>query len=110
MTTYQRKIKRTEESKPNQDQKRFLVAELQSLASWGSHLNRELPEFKAPTPPREVRQYNRLVARLRADHKRKNDKRKKDFADAVNQVRKAIHFGTVDQALAAIENLTKRFS
>src|SRR5262252_3104913 len=103
MTTYKRKIKRTEERQMNQDQRRFLFAELQSLSGWGSHLIKELPAFKAPRPPKEVTAYNRLVAKLRAAHKRKNDHYKRDFAEAVNKVRKAIHFGTSDQALAAIE-------
>lgn len=106
----QRKVKLETGSMLNASQKSFLMTELANLTGWNGPLKKELPSPPPPRKPPYIRQWEHKVAMIAAKHKRENARYKARYNAAVADVRRAIHFGTPKEALAAIEKLTKEFA
>ena len=83
----------------NQDQKRYLLQELNRLTSWGSSLQRERKRDPKPKKPATVLAWERKVERSQKRQKKLDAKYKNAFDSDFNAVRQEIYFGTAENAL-----------
>jgi hypothetical protein len=92
----------------NQDQKRFLLQELNRFSTWRSPLKRQRQKETLAVPPAVIR-WQKKEAAFYSKQSKLNKAYEKEFEVAVTAIRQEIYLGTADSALAKLEAFKKRF-